>query len=185
MTIKAGSPEAHQRALKAAATRKRNIREGVTVSGGRAPKQPKSRKPAISKMSVREIEDELSVGYHVARAYGDSPRRTQLQAELKKRQHAKFAKEEKERAKKQRHEEAERKLRVRGQSSRAKAPVRRALAEAEKARKHMFTVTDMRQRGKATWDDVRDAETAWRHASDLFTEAYRAYESKYHTTYVN
>ena len=64
MTIKAGSPEAHQRALKAAATRKRNIREGVTLKGGRAPKQSKpsakrpvfgspppkpARKPATSK----------------------------------------------------------------------------------------------------------------------------------------
>lgn len=43
--IKAGSPEAHARALKAAATRKRNIREGVTLKGGVAPKKKKSEKP--------------------------------------------------------------------------------------------------------------------------------------------
>ena len=132
-------------------------------------------------MSERELYSELgmyNVSYH-------SERTDALRAELKRREDEKARKKERERQRRLAQEERERKRHVRGQSARAKAPVRHALANAEAARKHYWSVVNLKQRGRATWDDVRDAETAHRMAQDKHSEALRTYYEKYGQHYVN
>ena len=148
--------------------------------GGKASTKKRKSYRSMTEAELREAERYLPYNRSIP-----SQLRDEIEAERKRRQQLKHAKEDRERMKKARDAERERRLHVRGQSDRAKAPVRKALKNAEAAREHYWTVVTMRQRGKATWDDVRDAETAHRLAQDKHSAALSAYYEKYHQHYVN
>ena len=162
---------ASARARKGWETRRKN---------GKTPIKKHKSYRSMTEAELREAERHLPYNRSVP-----SKLRDEIEAERKRRQQAKYIKEDRERAKKARDTERERKLHVRGQSDHAKAPVRKALKNAEAAREHYWTVVTMKQRGKATWDDVRDAETAHRLAQEKHSAALHAYYEKYHQHYVN
>ena len=83
-------------------------------------------------------------------------------------------------------EEASQRTRnARGLSARAKAPVRRAIAEEERRRKTYKDTITRKDRGRATWDEVDNAERAWKSASKQASQAAHTYYEKYGIHYVN